>query len=74
MGTWSSPVAVVLKAIGFHLATVDAIYCSCLSNGEAMRDDLRVTKLEFINLKRPTAERIMRFYKAREFSTRKTVN
>jgi hypothetical protein len=65
MGTRSSPVAVVLKAIGFHLATVDAIYCSRLSNGEAMRDDLRVTKLEFINLKRPTAERIMRFYKAR---------
>ena len=74
MGTWSSPVAVVLKAIGFHLATVDAIYCSRLSHGEAMRDDLRVTKLEFINLKRPTAERIMRFYKVRELGTRKTVN
>ena len=74
MGTWSSPVAVVLKEIGFHLATVDAIYCSRLSNGEAIRDDLQVTKAEFINLNRSTAERIMRFYKVRELGTRNAVN
>jgi len=66
MGTWSSPVAVILKAIGFRLATVEAIYRSRLSNGEVIRDDLFQTKGEFIALRRPTAERIMRFYCARK--------
>jgi hypothetical protein len=66
MNTWSSPVAVILKAIGFHLTTVDAIYRSRLSSGEVIRDDLVQVKAEFIALRRPTAERIMRFYCARK--------
>ena len=66
IGTWSSPVAIILKAIGFRLATVDAIYRSRLSDGEVIRDDLFQTKAEFIALRRPTAERIVRFYRARK--------
>ena len=66
MGRWSSPVAVILKAIGFHLTTVDAIYNSRLSSGEATHNDLLQIKAEFIALRRPTAERIMRFYRARK--------
>ena len=66
MNTWSSPVAVILKAIGFHLTTVDAIYRSRLPSGEVIRDDLVQIKAEFIALRRPTAERIMRFYCARK--------
>lgn len=66
MRTWTSPVAVILKAIGFHLTTVDAIYRSRLSNGEALQSDLSQIKAEFIALRRPTAERIMRFYGARK--------
>ena len=66
MRTWTSPVAVILKAIGFHLTTVDAIYRSRLSNGEAIQGDLSQIKAEFIALRRPTAERIMRFYGARK--------
>ena len=66
MGAWTSPVAVILKAIGFHLTTVDAIYRSRLLSGEVIRDDLVQTKAEFIALRRPTAERIMRFYCARK--------
>jgi Uncharacterised protein conserved in bacteria (DUF2336) len=62
MSAWSSPVAVILKAIGFHLATVDAIYRARLSSGESIRSDLSQIKAEFIALRRPTAERIMRFY------------
>lgn len=65
MSTWSSPVAVIFKAIGFHLPTVDAIYRSRLSSGEAIHDDLSQVKAEFIALRRPTAERILRFYCAR---------
>jgi len=63
--TWSSPVAVILKAIGFHLATLDAIYHSQLSSGEASRNDLEQTKAEFVALRRSTAERILRFYRTR---------
>ena len=66
IGTWSSPVAVILKAIGFRLATVEAIYRSRLSDAEVIRDDLFQTKAEFIALRRPTAERIVRFYCARK--------
>ena len=66
MGTWSSPVAVILKAIGFRLGTVEAIYRSRLSTGEAIHDDLLQVKAEFIALRRPTAQRIMRFYCARK--------
>jgi hypothetical protein len=66
MSSWSSPVAVILKAIGFHLPTVDAIYRSRLSSGEAIHNDLSQVKAEFIALRRPTAERILRFYCARK--------
>jgi len=66
MRSWTSPVAVILKAIGFHLTTVDAIYRSRLSNGQAIQGDLSQIKAEFIALRRPTAERIMRFYGARK--------
>jgi Uncharacterised protein conserved in bacteria (DUF2336) len=66
MGTWSSPVAVILKAIGFRLTTVEAIYRSRLSSGGVIRDDLLQVKAEYIALRRPTAERIMRFYRARK--------
>lgn len=66
MGTWLSPVAVILKAIGFHLTTVDAIYHSRLSSGEIIQNDLSQIKEEFIALRRHTAERIMRFYYARK--------
>lgn len=66
MGSWSSPVAVIFKAIGFRLATVDAIYRSRLSAGQVVHDDLTQVKAEFIALRRPTAERIMRFYSARK--------
>jgi uncharacterized protein (DUF2336 family) len=66
MGTWASPVAVILKAIGFRLTTVDAIYRSRLSSGEVNHSDLSQIKAEFIALRRPTAERILRFYSARK--------
>jgi uncharacterized protein (DUF2336 family) len=66
IGTWSSPVAIILKAIGFRLATVEAIYRSRLSDAEVIRDDLFQTKAEFIALRRSTAERIVRFYCARK--------
>jgi hypothetical protein len=45
---------------------VDAIYRVCLSNGQVAHDDLTQIKAEFIALRRPTAERIMRFYSARK--------
>lgn len=65
-GAWSSPVAVILKAIGFRLATVESIYRSRLSSGAVVQNDLSQVKAEFIALRRPTAERIMRFYCARK--------
>ena len=66
MGSWSSPVAVILKAIGFRLTTVDAIYRSRLSSDGVIHNDLSQVKAEYIALRRPTAERIMRFYCARK--------
>lgn len=66
MGSWSSPVAVIFKAIGFRLATLDVIYRSRLLDGQVVHDDLTQVKAEFIALRRPTAERIMRFYSARK--------
>jgi uncharacterized protein (DUF2336 family) len=66
LATWSSPVAVILKAIGFHLATIEALYRARLSAGDPIRDDLTRTKAEFIALSRPTAERIVRFYRSRK--------
>jgi hypothetical protein len=72
METWSGPVACLLKSIGFGLTTLNAIYCSRLSKGEQPGPDLFEAKTEYFNISRSTAERVMRFYKAREFSTRKT--
>jgi uncharacterized protein (DUF2336 family) len=66
MDTWSSPVAVILKAIGFHLASLHAIYWARLSGERTMQTDLIQIKAEFIALRRPTAERILRFYQARK--------
>lgn len=63
--TWSSPVAVIVKAIGFHLSTVDLIYAARLAPGEVAHGDLIQTKAEFIALRRATAERIMRFFHTR---------
>ncbi len=69
MGAWTSPVAIILKAVGFHLRTVDAIYRSLLSSGGVVRNDLIQTKAEFIALRRPTAERILRFFYAKRAVT-----
>jgi hypothetical protein len=69
MGTWTSPVAVILKALGFHLSAVDAIYHSRLSTGEVTCGDLVQTKAEFIAIRRPTAERILRFFYAKRAVT-----
>jgi hypothetical protein len=64
-GRWTSPVAIILKAIGFHLRTIDAIYHSRLASGEPSKGDLVQTKTEFIALRQPTAERILRFFYAK---------
>jgi len=65
VGTWTSPVAVILKAIGFHLQTVEEIYRSRLLNHEVVQNDLIQTKAEFIAVRRPTAERIVRYFYAK---------
>jgi hypothetical protein len=64
MGVWSSPVSIILKAVGFHITTLEAIYRARLPKGDVVRDDLSQIKAEFISLRRPTAERILRFYSA----------
>jgi Uncharacterised protein conserved in bacteria (DUF2336) len=65
MNTWTSPVAVIFKAIGFHLSTLEIIYRSRLSDHEPVRNDLVQTKAEFIAIRRPTAERIVRHFYAK---------
>jgi hypothetical protein len=65
IGSWTSPVAVIFKAIGFHLPTLEMIYRSRLSDGEQVRADLMRTKAEFIAIQRPTAERIVRHFYAK---------
>ena len=62
MGRWTSPVAIILKALGFRLSTVDAIYHSRLSAGDVSRNDLIQTKAEFIAIRRPTAEPHFAFF------------
>jgi uncharacterized protein (DUF2336 family) len=69
MGTWSSPVAVILKAIGFHLGALQAIYSARLPVKSSTQFDLIRTKAEFIALRSPTAERILRFYQVRKKSS-----
>jgi hypothetical protein len=66
MGTWLSPVAVIFKAIGFHLNSLTTIYHARLPNGASGGPDLIRTKAEFIALRRQTAERILRFYQVRK--------
>jgi len=65
LGPWTSPVAVILKAIGFHLPTLDMLYRSRLPEHAPVRDDLVQTKAEFIAIRRPTAERIVRHFYAK---------
>ena len=65
MGRWSGAVACLLKAIGFHLSTLNAIYCMRLSDSQDPDDDLVETKMEFHRISQPTAERVIRFYKVR---------
>ncbi len=62
---WTSPVAIILKSIGFQLRTVDAIYRARLASHQAIEDDLKQTKAEFIAIRRPTAERIVRHFYAK---------
>jgi uncharacterized protein (DUF2336 family) len=69
LATWSSPVAVILKAIGFHLATLQAIYNSKGAANPTHQPDLIRTKAEFIALRSSTAERILRFYQVRKKTT-----
>jgi uncharacterized protein (DUF2336 family) len=73
MGTWTSPIAIIFKAIGLRMTTVDAIYRARLQGGGGLGNDGIRTKAEFIAVSRPTAERIMRFFRVRksaEFSVR----
>ena len=70
MSTWSGPVACLLKALGFRLTTLNAIYCMRLPHGEAPGADLHETKMEFLRISRYTAERIIRFYKVRQLDPR----
>lgn len=65
LGKWTSPVAIILKSIGFQLRTVDAIYRARLAIHQAVEDDLTQTKAEFIAIRRPTAERIVRHFYAK---------
>jgi Uncharacterised protein conserved in bacteria (DUF2336) len=69
MGPWTRPVAIILKALGFRLSTVDAIYHSRLLAGDVSRNDLIQTKAEFIAIRRPTAERILRFFYVKRTAT-----
>ena len=65
LAKWTSPVAIILKAIGFQLRTVDAIYRARLASHEVIDGDLIQTKAEFIAIRRPTAERIVRHFYAK---------
>lgn len=65
LGRWTSPVAIILKSIGLQLRTVDAIYRTCLAGHQGTQGDLIQTKAEFIAIRRPTAERIVRHFYAK---------
>jgi uncharacterized protein (DUF2336 family) len=65
VGRWTSPVAIILKSIGFQLRTVDAIYRARLATHQAVEDDLTQTKAEFIAIRHPTAQRIVRHFYAK---------
>lgn len=65
LSRWTSPVAIILKAIGFQLRTVDAIYRARLATHEVIDGDLIQAKAEFIAIRRTTAERIVRHFYAK---------
>lgn len=65
VGRWTSPVAIILKSIGFQLRTVETIYRSLLADHQGVESDLTQTKAEFIAIRRPTAERIVRHFYAK---------
>lgn len=65
LSRWTSPVAIILKAIGFRLRTVDAIYRARLDEHQGNDGDLTQTKAEFIAIRRPAAERIVRHFYAK---------
>jgi uncharacterized protein (DUF2336 family) len=65
LGKWTSPVAIILKSIGVQLRTVDAVYRARLATDQAIQDDLIQAKAEFIAIRRPTAERIVRHFYAK---------
>ena len=62
---WTSPVAIILKSLGFQLRTVETIYRACVAGREAVERELTQAKAEFIALRRPTAERIVRHFYAK---------
>lgn len=66
IGEWTSPLAIIFKAIDLRMATVDAIYRARPQAGNAIGNDGIRTKAEFIAISRPTAERIMRFFRVRK--------
>ena len=65
VGRWMSPVAIILKSIGFQLRTVEAIYRALLIDNQVAESDLMQTKAEFIAIRRSTAERIVRHFYAK---------
>ncbi|HVT26611.1 MAG TPA: hypothetical protein VHE81_01200, partial [Lacipirellulaceae bacterium] len=62
---WTSPVAIILKSLGFQLRTVETIYRACAAGRDAVERGLTQAKAEFIALRRPTAERIVRNFYAK---------
>lgn len=65
VGKWTSPVAIILKSVGFQLRTVEAIYRALLGDDQIAEGDLTQTKAEFIAIRRSTAERIVRHFYAK---------
>ena len=51
LGTWASPVAIILKSIGFQLRTVDVIYRACSAGRKGVERELTQTKTEFIAIR-----------------------
>lgn len=71
---WESPVAIILKALGFHLPTLTAIHqCRPYANNRD-ESDFRKVKSEFISVRQATAQRILRFYQIQKRSSSKVVS
>ena len=62
---WTSPVPIILKSLGFQMRTVDTIYRACVAGRECGERELAQAKAEFIAIRRPTAERIVRHFYAK---------